>query len=126
MAGWRLYPQNVVGAILVPIFLWSIGAAEKSGICSENGKTLPQSHPDVRSERHGETQTKKDKTNAIEKNKTMWVRKKHNMSVRKKQTKSHIQVQFPQKFNKKLLIYNCLFEKCYSNDEIDFLEIDRR
>ena len=23
----RLYPQNVVGAILVPIFLWSIGAA---------------------------------------------------------------------------------------------------
>ena len=61
MAGWRLYPQNVVGAILVPIFLWSIGAAEKSGICSENGKTLPQSHPDVRSERHGETQTKKIK-----------------------------------------------------------------
>ena len=56
----RLYPQNVVGAILVPIFLWSIGAAEKSGICSENGKTLPQSHPDVGSERHGETQTKKD------------------------------------------------------------------
>ena len=61
MAGWRLYPQNVVGAILVPIFLWSIGAAEKSGICSENGKTLPQSHPAVRSERHGETQTKKIK-----------------------------------------------------------------
>ena len=56
----RLYPQNVVGAILVPIFLWSIGpaAGEKAEYVSENGKSWAQSHPDIRSETQEEDANK--------------------------------------------------------------------